>query len=297
MKTTSFARTFLILLLLATVPLAHGREILSEASGVCRSDGSLVIAGDEETDTLWLVDDDQRQKVRTVKVAGGDWDDMEDLSAVDANRFFALTSHSRTKKGKRRPEREQLMLIAKKGSRFSVAHTWSLRKQILATLEKSVGQIVDMDNAEAAPPEEGGLNLEGILYLEGNVYLGLRSPLTKRGDAIVLKIENGNGLLNGDAPVFGAVTTVPLNGNGIRGMSSHSKGVAMIAGPSDDSLRGFALYQWAPGAKKAAELKLPGFETLSRPEGVAAEKDGTFVFVQDFEEASQQDVIVKLPRK
>ncbi len=274
--------------------MAHA-EPITEASGVCRVGESLIIAGDENPDSFWVIEDGS-QKAKQIEVADGDWDDMEDLSAVDDRRFFAMTSHSRTKKGKRKPEREQLLLISKDGAELEVSKRWSLRKPILSAIEESLGQSVDIDTAEAASPDEGGLNIEGVAYHDGQLFLGLRSPLTQGGEAIVLNITNGGGLLKGEAPKFGRALTLPLGKKGVRGLSSHKTALLILAGPSDDVGQSFALYNWSPSTKTANLFALAGFDELLRPEGVAAEKQGTFTFVQDFEDPTQQEPVVKLPR-
>jgi len=279
----------LILVCLNVGAAPREEEFLSEASGVCRLGDSLVIAGDENPDSLWVIDGDS-QTIKSISVKNGEWDDLEDLSAVDDRRFFAMTSHSRTKKGKLKPERGQLLLISKKKSSFAVEQTWSLREDILSALEESV----DVETAEAASPDEGGLNVEGLAYHEGQLFLGLRSPLTDKGEALVLRIENAEGLLEGDDPEFGEVIRLPLGKKGIRGLTSTGSDLLVIAGASDDSGKTFSLYRWAPSSKKAELFSLPGFADLIRPEALVAEKDGSYTFVQDFEEPTDQEVVVNL---
>ncbi len=268
------------------------QAFISEASGVCRLGNQVIIAGDETPDAFWVVDD-KTQTPELIEVINGEWDDLEDLSAVDDQRFFAMTSHSLTKKGKKKTEREQLMLISKKKNTFEVNESWSLRKVIISALENSALDI-DLVATEKSPPAEGGLNVEGLAYHNGQIFLGLRSPLTEKGEALLLTIENGEALLQGASPVFGQVLPLPLGKKGIRGLTSNGTSLMLIAGSSDDTEKAFSLHQWLPGAKYAASFKLTDFDTLIRPEALVAEQNGSFLFVQDFEEPADQKVIVKL---
>lgn len=268
---------------------AVGDEFILEASGVCRLGGALVIAGDENPDSLWVIDDESQSTERW-EVRGAEWNDLEDLSAVDDHQFFAMTSHSRTKKGKLKPKREQLLLISRGATYFEAEQSWSLREEILSALEG----LVDIETAEEASPDEGGLNVEGLAYHRGQLFLGLRSPLTDRGEALMLRIENAQALLSGEEPVIAEAITLPLGKRGIRGLASSGTDLLVVAGSSGDDDESFSLYRWAPGTKKVTAFPLPDFATLIRPEGLVAENDGSFIFVQDFEEPADQNVVVKL---
>jgi len=68
----------------------------------------------------------------------------------------------------------------------------------------------------------------------------------------------------------------------------------VIAGSSDDTEKAFSLYQWATNSNQLAPFSLSGFENLQRPEALIAEGDGSFLFVQDFEGPTEQEVVVKL---
>jgi len=293
MTKNSIRSAFLFLLFFATGAVAREEAFISEASGACRLGDTLVIAGDENPNSFWVIEGESKT-AKTMKVKNGEWDDMEDLSAVDDHRFFAMTSHSRTKKGKLKEERGQLMLISKEKKYFQVEQSWSLRERILSALENSVGDAIDLETTEAASPDEGGLNVEGLSYHEGHLYLGLRSPLTDKGEALVLTINNADALLTGEDPKFGDVIKLALGKNGIRGMTSRGKDLVVIAGASDDSDSTFGLYEWTPGTKDAETFPLIEFKALIRPEAVVAEKDGFYTFVQDFEEPTDQEVVIKL---
>lgn len=269
--------------------MAKEKNFMPEASGVCRLGSSLVIAGDEEKDTLWFVTAGDR-KPRAIHVDGGEWDDMEDLAAIDEQHFFATTSLSRTKKGKRRAEREQLLLIQANGQQdLRIARSWSMRDALFQHLGRTLGSDIDLQTADGAAPDDGGLNVEGLTVFAGRLFLGLRSPLTRNGDALMVTIDNAAGLLAGEAPAFGAIFRWQLpSTNGIRGLTSVREGILVLGGPTDDNAGSFSLQllraekdgRWST----PRSISLGGFEQLLRPEGIAELSDGRFAVVQDFEE-------------
>ena len=268
-----------------------GAEFIPEASAACRVGETLLIGGDEEPQAMWLVNDSG--KISKIKVNGSTWDDLEGMAKFDATNFFALTSHSRTKKGKRKAEREQLMFAAFKPNRIDILKKWSLREQVIQLLEKELAKELDMRIVESASPDEGGLNIEGLALLEEKLYLGLRSPLTKSGKALILVINNAKALLEGATPAFDNVISVDLSGNGIRGLDTRKNGLLILAGSSTDAAENFGLLQLSLGAEILEVLHIEGFEKLLRPEGVVAETNGDLTFVQDFETPQEQDIIVR----
>lgn len=280
-----------ILGLSAFLSPAHA-EFIPEASGVCELGTTLVIAGDEEPKSLWL--QDEGGALMKVKVQQAKWDDLEDLSAVDDTRFFAVTSHGRTKSGKRRPEREQLLLISKAQNQLSVKASWSLRESILALLRQRLAQEIDHQVVEGASPDQGGLNIEGMAYVGGKLYLGLRSPLTSKGEAIVLVVRNGQALLSGGTPEFSDVWRINLAGRGIRGLAVLNEALLILGGSSDDRDLKFSLDRLTLSSQQVEDFPLPRFSTLLRPEGIVVRKDGSITLAQDFKSPESQDVLVRL---
>lgn len=267
-------------------------DFIPEASGVSRVGATLVIAGDEEPKALWLATDSGR--MTHVKLSGASWDDMEGLASVDERFFFASTSHSRTKKGKRKPEREQLFLMELSEKKIRAVHTWSLRELVLTELAKSFGAQLDMKTVEGASPDEGGLNIEGLAYHGGKLFIGLRSPITAQGKALMLVIKNGNELLQGQAPLFEQTLSLDLAGKGIRGLDSTPQGLLVLSGSSSDATETFGLARFDVGQRTLSDFNIKGFENLLRPEGLVAELNGDVTVVQDFEQPETQAVLVRL---
>ena len=150
---------------------------IPEASGATRVGKQIVISGDEEPSALWLT---QPGTLNTDKITvNHKWDDLESLATIDDTRFLAMTSQSLKRTGKRKAEREQFMVFEKKNNTLSVVKSFQMRDQILAYLEKNFSQDLNIEQVRTSGPSDGGLNVEGLAYVSGKLYFGLRSPLTK----------------------------------------------------------------------------------------------------------------------
>lgn len=260
-------------------------EFIPEASGSAKVDGTLVISGDEEPKALWIRKNDVLEKV---KVKGAAWDDMESLATLDETRFFGMTSHSLTKKGKQKPEREQLFLFSLE-DKITVLKSWSLRENILKFLEKNYGTVLDMNEVRTASPDEGGLNVEGMTYFGNKLYIGLRSPITSNGQAIVLVLSNPT-----ERPEVTESFTVNLDEKGIRGLETKSDKLVVLSGSKNDVDEKFGIHLLNPVTRALSVWRVPGFEQLIRPESVVLESEQALIFVQDFEEVQSQEVIIQL---
>jgi hypothetical protein len=276
---------FLFLVVLFSSSLFASEEFIPEASGSTKVGQTVVISGDEEPKALWL----RKENVLTkTKVKGGAWDDMEALASFDQKQFFGITSHSLTKKGKHKPEREQLFLFSLDGQ-ITVQKSWSLRESILKFLEKNYGSVLDMNQARTASPDDGGLNIEGMTYLGSKLYLGLRSPITLSGKAIILVLSNAE-----VKPEVTGSFTVDLGEKGIRGLETNFDKLLVLSGSKNDVDEKFGIHLVNPVTRSVSPWRVPGFEQLIRPESVVLENERTLIFVQDFEEVQNQEVIVQL---
>lgn len=270
----------LLIFILSSYACAHSSHI-PEASGAAQVGNSIVIAGDEEPRALWLFTNNELTKA---SVSGGSWDDMEGLAGVDGKRFFAVTSHSLTKKGKRKPEREQLFLMTM-GQKIEITQRWTLRDAVITYLETNLGNEVDLKTLKEGTPDQGGLNIEGLAFIQDRLYIGLRSPLTKKGEAIVLVIKNAT-----SSPVIESTLKLPLSGNGIRGLDSVNNELYVLSGPVGDRDGSFGLFSFSETSRLLTQVQLTGFQNLMRPESLVKIPNG-FLFVQDFESPENQDVI------
>ncbi len=282
-----FFLAFFALVLFVENALSLATDFIPEASGATKMGESLVIAGDEEPQALWLLNSGKLSKLKAKNTS---WDDMESLATMNENQFFAMTSHSLTKKGKRRPEREQLFLMSL-GKEIEVKSSWSIRDQILQYLKKNLGHVLDMDRVTLATPDEGGLNVEGLAYNSGKIYLGLRSPVTLNGEAIILVMETANSRASISEHVL-----LSLQGNGIRGLDSKGQELYILGGAAHDFHESFSIAKFHLTTRVRSELIVPGFEALIRPESLVVHSSSSLFFTQDFEQAENQDPLIFLER-
>ncbi len=286
-----FASLLLTALCLNPLPTHAESEFIPEASAACLLGNNLIIGGDEEPQSLWI--SQQSGKLSKIKVANANWDDLEGLASFDSQHFFAVTSHSRTKKGKRKPEREQLMMLSFENNKIEKIHTWALRDQIMKSLEK-LGKQIDLKTVESASPDEGGLNIEGLAHHGGNLYIGLRSPVTKDGKAILLIVNNANDLLQNASPNVHKIHLIEkLSGNGIRSLDADKDSLIILGGSKDDNEQPFVMQKMNWETMGMRMLDISGFSNLLRPEGIV-QNGKEITFVQDFETPQNQDVIVQL---
>ena len=264
---------------------------IPEASGGARVGSMLVIAGDEEPSSLWMAKD--IESIEKTKVKGAKWDDMEGLATVSDTTFFGVTSHSLTKKRKSKPEREQLILFSLKENKIASERSWNLRGTILSYLKGNLGSSIDFATTSAGNPDEGGLNIEGLAYLDGTLYLGFRAPLTKDNKTIVLVVSNPL-----THPTISSHMTLNLSGKGIRSLETDGAKLILIAGSKDDSDKDFSLHHLdvksAAGVLRTIDIR--GFSDLMRPESLIVESERALFFLQDFEEEQSQDVLIRLDR-
>jgi hypothetical protein len=277
------------LLFLLSLSATAGVDFIPEASGICRMGKAFVIASDEAKNSLWLKVGDGVSK--EAKVNNFSWDDMEGLATVDENTFFGMTSHSLTRSGKRKSEREQFVSFKLTGDKITKENSWSIRDQVLNFLEKKLGNEIDLERTRTAIPDAGGLNIEGLVYANGKFFLGLRSPLTNKGEAILVVLGYPDKNLR-----FLDVIKVDLKGNGIRGLDSDSRGILVLSGPTDDRPGTFDLNRFLPSTRALEKLLYPGFPGLKRPEGLAEDADGSLMMVQDFEGGESDPSVTRLKK-
>lgn len=280
-----FICSFIFLLVISQ----SAKAFIPEASGGAMVKSTIVIAGDEEPSSLWL--ETNKSSLAKVKVNGAKWDDMEGLATVNSDKFFGTTSHSLTKKGKQKPEREQLILFSLVDGKITALKAWSLRSALLSYIGKHLAKEVDLKQTQTGTPDNGGLNIEGLAYIDGVLYFGLRSPITKNGKAIVLTITNAE-----TSPIISGHFLLDLKNNGIRSLESDLNKLLILSGSTDDTDSEFGLYEMNTGAGALSSISVNGFSNLLRPESLIKESTESFVFLQDFQAEENQDVIVRLKR-
>jgi len=278
-------------LLFLSAPVLAQAERVETFRGACEpsgavalDDGKLLVANDEDN-VLRIYSPGQQEPAKAV---GGDVnaalgldaakeDDKVDFEAATriGGRSFFVGSHSRSKKGKRRPSREMFISVSvdetPKEPKISVSKPATLI-EALAALD-AIKASIALDNAthEDLAAEAEGLNIEGLAEgLDGeSALIGLRNPLSSDGKAIVVPLLNPDEVVDDhDPPELGDPLLVDLGGRGIRSLerSPGTGGYLIVAGPRQTSGT-FALYSWTGIAADAPRPMDKANELLSSLEG------------------------------
>ena len=85
--------------------------------------------------------------------------------------------------------------------------------------------------------KENGINIEGLAAREGWLYAGFRAPVLRGNWVPVMRFRF-------DEPDDFSLHFVQLGGRGIRGMTSVSKGLLVLAGPMGDGPGSYQVYEW-----------------------------------------------------
>jgi hypothetical protein len=198
-------------------------------------------------------------------------DDLEALDIDDRGRVYAITSHSRTGKGKVSEEREKLVRFEVAGDQLrDPSVTTNLKERLMAAHPalKAAAEVEDVKDGN-------GLNIEG-LALDADrqrLLVGFRGPLVD-GKAMLVAIENVDEMFDqvaepriADQPIL-----LDLGGEGIRGMTYDPRleGFLIISGPLEQVEDvPFRLWFWPGLAEQAPRpVTVPGLNGYEHAEGI-----------------------------
>ena len=227
---------------------------MAEASAAVRLDSRYFVVAEDECNQLLVYRDGQPDPVgppidlEVLLHTGGEPSDLEAAARAD-NVIYWISSHSRTSKGKFKPERQRFFatpidtstapptIQASKGQ-----STDDLLKHLTGDAQlKSLG----LAKASERPPEDekGGLNIEGLAAADTGLLIGFRNPLIEE-KALIIPLENPAETVRGERPKFGAPITLDLNKRGVRSIDRIGDHYLIIAGPVKDN-KPFGLYRWS----------------------------------------------------
>jgi hypothetical protein len=202
-------------------------------------------------------------------------DDAESICAGPEGTFFLATSHSANREGKTQASRRMLLLLGLDGRALRVLG----RVDLTTARDPQGGSLVDIAGVAAG----GRLDIEALTYRDGALLVGLKSPLTAQGEAVILRLEAPAATLRKGAIPAGAVTRLgavalhdPGRGvaRGISDMTALPDGSLIVLAnspkgmPSDD---GGAMYRLGKGV--SGPVLLRAFPHL-KPEGVTVADGG-----------------------
>lgn len=290
--------------------LGFGMEALAEEEytyqGVCDAsaaaiiDDTYFIVGNDEDEILSLYTSDgsnvsavQSFNFATQIRSNIDREsDIEDAARL-GDRIYWITSHSRSKKGKRRINRYRLFAtdISHNSSRLQLdwagrydrlvqdmldIQAWdgpadSVTGQTISLIEQSTR--LDHKTVDELDPKELGLNIEALAIApdQQGLLIGFRNPIVQ-GKALVLHLKNPDALLAGNdrRALFSAPAYIDLDGLGFRSLTYDKTGKTyfIIAGPKGNG-GPFKLFRWGgmqdPAPVFLQELK---FSKGSYPEAL-----------------------------
>lgn len=172
--------------------------------------------------------------------------DLEGAARM-GERVYWISSHGRNKEGKRRSARYRFFAM-----RFTTedgAVDWqpvgTAYERLLDDLLRDTRlQQFGLDEAaKRAPKDQGGLNIEGLCGTpDGRLLIGFRNP-QPQGNALVVPLNNPDGVVTGQPAVFGESILLDLGGLGVRGMARIEQGYLLIAGGYDGG-EASCIYYW-----------------------------------------------------
>lgn len=203
--------------------------------------------------------------------------DAEAICKGPAGTFFLTTSHSPNKKGHTRPERRMLLQLALRGRALQV-----IGKVDLTTARSATGASL-LELAGLDP--KGRLDIEALTFSDGALLVGLKSPLSARGGAVILRLAEAAAVLGRGSIPAGALTRtleLPLEverdgrpvHQGISDLLALADGSLIVLANSPKGLPhdgGGAMYWLKAGAR--TPILLQRFRGL-KPEGVTLAEGG-----------------------
>ncbi|WP_437330367.1 HlyD family efflux transporter periplasmic adaptor subunit [Sorangium sp. So ce381] len=121
--------------------------------------------------------------------------DVEGIAAGDAGEIYLLSSQSYNKKGRRKPGRTALLRLRSDGQGFRVDGEVHLAEMLDASAERAA--------ALGLPRGTRELDIEGIAFHQGSLYLGLKAPLDAQGNAMIWRIASPGALFPERRPATG----------------------------------------------------------------------------------------------
>jgi hypothetical protein len=223
--------------------------------------------------------------------------DPESICAGPDGTYFLVTSHSPNRENKTTADRRQLLQLKEDKGALRV-----LARMDLTKVEGN-GSFL----ALAGLPSNGRLDIEAVTYHGGALFLGLKSPLTAAGQAVIVRLSGPLGALRGGklrrkaVERFAAIPLcVPVKDKqvcqGISDMTFLADGSLVLSanapkgGPKD---HGGALWHLPVPIGKMPPALLRRFPHL-KPEGVTMSANGRSLVVV-FDRGEQAPRWTELP--
>ena len=271
----------------AGIPFTGGTFEASAVAFVPGTHGVLFVDDNKQDQVFWMELDDSGRQVGSVKpvALGGVAEDPEGIT-YDGTFFYVLGSQSKPGAG----DRNALVRFV-----FDPATPSAQKTETITNLRDFlISNVPELKGEGEKKGTEGGLNIEGIAwdFKRGRWLLGLRSPLTKDNQALIvaIKLKNPTGPFTTDNLQLAEphAIALPLGGLGIRDIQYDSElnlFLIISGAPEHHEKAEFTLWEWdgsvdqPPG--EAALHRSSDLDAKMKPEGVTHVEIGgkKFVFI------------------
>lgn len=236
-------------------------NIFEPSGATTMPDGKVLIVEDESSaQALKLIELDEENSVLEAgdlympkKIKKIFKKEIEDLEAITSNEntVFGITSHSLSKSGKAKAEREKFIMFTYEEGAIGDFYIYGdLKKDLYENFREIFSDSLFVAN---------NIDIEGLCFEEpiGSLLIGFRSPVLN-GKAMVIAIENPKEIfLSNEKPRFSKPITLDLNGLGIRDFTydAQKEGYWIIAGGSSERDANFELWFWSKKNSKLSVVK------------------------------------------
>ena len=242
-------------------------------------DGRLLIAEDEPSHAFSIVSIDKSgrfvedEALDTHVITGFKrrLNDLEALARDDEGFIYALTSHSRTRKGNRSPDREHILRFKIQGGDVLGLTSYDNLTQVLETDKKLHDLIRERTKAEISFDE---INIEGMAFdpVKKRLVLGFRDP-EFNNMALVAFIGNPKEVFEHHAkPEFDEVAILEIDGGGIRSLNYDPvlKNYVIANEIKDENGQRFSqLWSWSgKPTDEPQKISLPNLQHITNVEAV-----------------------------
>ena len=242
-------------------------------------DGKLLIAEDEPNHAFSIISIDKTgrfvedEALDTHVITGFKrrLSDLEALARDDEGFIYALTSHSRTRKGNRSPDREHLMRFKIQDGNVLGLTSYDNLTQVLETDHKLHDLIRERTKAEVSFEE---INIEGMAFdpVKKRLVLGFRDP-EFNNMALVAFISNPKDVFERNAkPEFDEVAVIDIDGGGIRSLNYDPvlKTYVIANEVKDENGQKFSqLWTWSGNSTdEPQKISLPNLQHITNVEAV-----------------------------
>lgn len=211
-----------------------------------------LVVGADEGHKLHILrrsgDKDRWKLQRTLALAKRDQEvDIEAISYAEGH-LYVIGSHSCRRRLMKpdltvRRNRERLLAIDRQKSRNRLyrmkfnAKNGGVGKVEKIDLSKRMRKDPLLGLFYGIPSKENGIDIEGMAYRDGQLFLGFRGPVLRENRVPVMGLCFDNGKRY-------SLRFVQLGGQGIRDMVAVSSGFLIVSGPVNDAPGPYQLWWW-----------------------------------------------------